>query len=613
MNRIKKLFPPALLRPRAQAAPGLGQRAEPAQTLVVDLLDNDLADQLAPGSMDFTHEDCISFSATEWLRIWYIRRWPRELRYESWQALLRFPADLRISLFMEPLSPGLVSPQLERRETAIQSKRFLRIYQRRDPSPTEDKLLQEIREERQLIEIDQDPFYYLTVAVGVYGDSYEHLNIWSMELERYCRNIGLLLDRARWDQEPGLNALLPFNMNTLGDRHRNARLDALVNTFPWLGDEIVMPKGIFYGYDTQSQMAVVLDPFMLENPNCILIGTSGGGKSYWMKDTIEQFLLDGARVFVLDIEDEYRHLCRDLGGLYLDMNIVSPNKINVLDINPYEIDGLGGAFEAFKGWFLTVLQRSLSPEENEVLDTAYFAAFEKCGILKDQPETYTSTAPLLSDLHQALLDVAKTSIHRDHARRLASALSPMAQGGLAAAFNEHTNIDVRSNPLIVFGFSGVQPTLMPRRIRQIQQFTWGEVLHAAEIGQRTLEIVDEAWWLLENPNTAEDLCIRARRFRKKGAALFVATQHPSDFVANRHAHSILAIVGTHLLFQQNDTLLDQIGTIFQLTGLEKRAIGQLEPGHYFLKTSKLRMLMYRPMLKSRHQLYTTRPEERILG
>jgi hypothetical protein len=583
----------------------LGQRGQPAEDLLINLEEGDLVDALAPGAMDFTRDDCVSFSATEWLRIWYVRNWPRELSYEYWADLLRFPGDVRVSLFMEPIPPGLVTKQLEQAETHIQSKRFLRMYQRRDPSPSEDRRLQEIKEERQLIEIGQDPFYYFTVVVGLYAESEDALDRWSAELELKCRNIGLTLDRAKWDQEAGLNALLPYNMNTLGDRRRNARVDSLAAAFPWLGDEIVMPEGIFYGYDTQTGMAAVLDPFKLENPNCVIIGTSGGGKSYWMKDTIEQYVLDGVRVFVLDIEDEYRHLCNDLGGLYLDMGIESQHKINVLDPDPNDPDGLAGAFENFKGWFVTVLGRAMAPEEEEVLDKAYFAAFVKRGILPQDRATLALPPPVLSDLHTALNEVAQQDVNSVHARRLASALYPLALGGGSAAFNQPTDVDVRSNPLVVFGLSTVHRSMMSKRIRQIQQFTWSQMTRQ----DRTIEIVDEAWWLLENPETADDLCARARRFRKKNAALFVATQHPEDFAANRHAHAILSIVGTHLLFQQNDSVINQIADIFKLNPVEKSAIARLEPGHYFLKTSKLRMLLYRPIVCSRHPLYTTRPEE----
>ena len=576
------------------------------EDLVVNLTEDSLVDALAPGSMDFTQDDNVSFSATEWMRIWYVRRWPMEMSYESWAALLRFPADVRVSMFMEPLPPGAVTRQLESRETAINAKRYMRMHQQRDPSPSEDKRLMEIKEERQLIEIGQDPFYYFSVVIGLYADAEVRLNQWSEELERYCRNVGLIIERAKWDQEAGLNALQPINMNALHDRRRSARVAALMNAFPWLGDEIVMPEGIFYGYDTQTSMAVVLDPFKLENPNCIIIGTSGGGKSYWMKDTIEQYVLDGARVFALDIENEYRHLCEDLGGLYIDMGVESEYKINVLDIDPHDPDGLPGAFESFKGWFVTAMGRPFVPEEEEMLDKAYFLAFKRKGILKEDKTSLLNKPPLLSDLHDALHEVARLEINGGHALRLASALYPMSHGLSSDAFNCETNVDVRGNPLVVFGLSSLSQThraMMPKRIRQIQQFTWSQMRR----GDRTIEIVDEAWWLLQNPETADDLCSRARRFRKKNAALFVATQHPEDFAANRHAHAILSIVGTHLMFQQSDTFLNEMAAIFKLNPFERNAIARLEPGNYFLKTSKLRMLLYRPMVKTRHSLFNTRP------
>ncbi len=587
----------------------LGQRSVSDAHPMVHVLENDVVDAIAPGAMDMTQPDCVAFSATEWLRIWYVRRWPREMSADRWAELLHFPGDVRVSLFMEPLASGLVVKQLERQETAIQSSRLLRQYQHRDPSPSEDKRYDEIKEERQLIEVNNDPFYYFTVVLGLFADSEEHLSKWSAELESQCQNMSLVIERARWQQEDGLLALLPHNLNALGNHRRNARVDSLVNTFPFLGDEIVMPGGIFYGYDTQTSKAIVLDPFKLENPNCIILGTSGGGKSYWTKDMIEQYVLDGARVFVLDIENEYRHLCNDLGGLYLDMGIESESKVNVLDPDPNDSDGLPGAFESFKGWLVACLRHELAPEEEQVLDKAYYKAFAQCGIFKEHRDSIHKQPPLLSDLHDALIEVSKDEVHSMEARRLAAALYPMSHGMSSAAFNCHTNVDVRSNPLVVFGLSSVHRSMMTKRIRQIQQFTWSQMTQA----DRAIEIVDEAWWLLQRPETAEDLCARARRFRKKNAALFIATQHPEDFAANREAHTILSLVGTHLLFQQNDAVLDDIAGIFKLNEQEKWAVARLEPGHYFLKTSKLRMLLYRPMLKSRHGLYTTRPEEMMKG
>ncbi len=578
------------------------QTIDPAQRpALINVLDHGLVDSLAPAAMDFTTPDCCSFSPTEWLRVWYVRDWPRALGYGHWRSLLAFPGEVRVSLFMQPLPPMLVSKQLEQQATAIQASRFMRLQQKRDPSPSEDKDYQEIMEERHRIEIEGEPFYYLSAALGLIAASKDDLDRWSEKLENQCRDCGLMIERAVWEQDKGLQALLPHNANTLGNHERNARLDSLMNMFPFVGNEIVMPEGVFYGYNISSGMVVTLDPFALENPNTVIIGIPGSGKSYFMKDLIEQYLLNGARVYVLDIEDEYRLLCDDLGGVYLDMGIKSEHKINVLDPDPNDEEGLAGAYQSFRGWLIAAIGRGLMSQEIEALDKAYYNCFARCGIFKDDNATLRRTPPLLSDLHDALVDLGD-----EYALGLASAVYPMARGMEAEAFNCATNIDVRSNPLVVFGLKTVQEGMKPRRIRQIQQFTWNQMLKGLK---RTIEIVDEAWYLLQNDDTAQDVAERARRFRKKNAALFLATQFADDFAANRYAGTILSLASTHLLFQQQATAVDRIATLFKLNEVEKLQLTRLDPGQYFLKTNKLRMMMYKPVPESRHKLYTTRPAE----
>jgi hypothetical protein len=143
------------------------------------VFDHDLVDRLAPAAMDFTVSDCCTFSPAEWMRVWYVRDWPRTLGYEHWRDLLRFPGDVRVSLFLSPLPPALVSKQLEQQATAIQASRFIRLHQKRDASPSEDKDYQEIMEERQRVEVEGDPFYYLTAVLGLVARSKEDLDAWS--------------------------------------------------------------------------------------------------------------------------------------------------------------------------------------------------------------------------------------------------------------------------------------------------------------------------------------------------------------------------------------------------------------------------------------------------
>ena len=583
-----------------------GKQKQSAPSALIDILDDDLIDRIAPAMMDFSHVDCCAFSPGEWVRVWYVRDWPRDVGIEHWRALLRFAGDVRISMFFHPLAPGLVSKQLEQRATAIQASRFLRAQQKRDASPAEDEDYQQIMEERYRIEVEGEPLYFVTTCLALFGASKEDLDNWSRKLEDLCRDAGIVIDRAAWQQDRGLVAMLPHNIDALRNHQRNARLDTIANLFPWISGEVLMPGGVFWGYGLHNGAAVVLDPFGLENPNIVIAGIPGAGKSYWMKDHLEQYLLAGARVFVLDIEDEYRRLCEDLGGVYLDMGVKSAHKINVLDPDPEDEEGLAGAYQGFRGWVASAIERPLLPQEIEALDVAYYRAFARYGISKDDPATLRRTPPILSDLYDEL-----KALGTQAGEALASALWPMARGMESEAFNCRTNIDVRGSPLVVFGLRTVGEAMKPRRIRQIQVFTWNQMLRsrAGRALARTIEVVDEAWYLLQFADTARDLCERARRFRKKNASLVIATQQVDDFLANPYAATILGLASTHLLFGQKPTAVGRLAELFQLTAGEAGQLTRLDPGQYFLKTSKLRMFLYKPAPPDRHRLYTTKPSE----
>lgn len=567
----------------------------------VNVLGDDLIDILAPAAMDFSQPDCVMFSPTEWLRAWYVGAWPKTLGYTHWRALLDFAGSLRVSLFLTPLKPQHVARRLERQATAIQTARFFRAQTKRDASPSEDDDYRAVQEERYNVEVKGEPFYFLSAVVGLTASSEEELAKLSRKLEDLCRDAGITLHRAVAEQDDGLLSLLPISLNMLGNHQRNVRLDTLTPMFPFVGDEIVAPDGLYYGYNITTGMSVVMDPFALENAHTIIIGATGSGKSYFMKDLIEQYLLMGARVFVTDIEDEYRLLCEDLGGVYLDMGIKSEHKINVLDPDPNDDEGLAGAYQSFKGWLVAALERGLHPNEIAALDRAYFQCFAKRGILKDDNLTLRREPPVLSDLHDEL-----DAMRGDGARTLADALYPMAKGMESEAFNCRTNIGARTNPFVVFGLKSVQEPMRARRIRQVQQFTWNQMLRDR---RRKVEIIDEAWYLLGQSETAKDVAERARRFRKKNAALVLATQFASDFAANRHAEVVLNQAATHLLFGQRPTSVDQVAQLFKLNDSERIALGTLERGQYFLKTSRAQMLMHKPSPEERQRMYTTKPEE----
>jgi hypothetical protein len=581
---------------------------------VVNILDNVLLDALAPSFMDFGPSDCCAFGPAEWLRVWYVRDWGRTMSYAQWRKLLCFPGDARIALFLTPIPPGLVARQLEQQATALQSGRYLRVMMKRDQSIEENNAYREILEELHHVQVENHPFYYLTVVFGLAGSSKEELDRWTTRIEQQFSDAGLVCDRAINQHEDALKCLLPHAMNELGNHRRNIRLDSLKNLFPFTGEEVVQTDGLFLGHNLANGMTVVLDPFEQTNPHTILVGTTGSGKSFFMKDAIEQHLLAGTRVHVIDVDGEYQSLCEDLGGVYLDMSATSPHTINVLEPNPEE--DLAESFLMFKGWLVTALGRRLDSGEAVALDKAYKRTFERFGISETDRATLLRRAPLLSDLHEELLSVPPQEVGFADAQRLANELYPLALGMESRAFNRLTNVNTRNNPLVVFGLKHIEQAspLFSKRVRQIQQFTWTRLMRTAGEGRlssipRTVEVLDEAWYLLGREETAEDLAARARRFRKRNGALLLATQHLEDFAQSHHSEVVLSMAATHVLFHQEAAGIDAVSNLFKLTTGEKRFLLQARPGEYLLVTSQLRCAMKKTVPAERHALYSARAKD----
>lgn len=581
---------------------------------VVNVLDNVLLDALAPSFMDFGPSDCCAFGPAEWLRVWYVRDWGRSMSYAQWRKLLSFAGDARIALFLTPIPPGLVVKQLEQQATALQSGRYLRVMMKRDQSIEETNAYREIIEELHHVQVENHPFYYLTVVFGLTGSSKEDLERWTARIEQLFADAGLTCDRAINQHEDALKCLLPHALNELGNHRRNIRLDSLRNLFPFTGEEVVQPEGVFLGHNLANGMAMVLDPFEQTNPHTILVGTTGSGKSFYMKDAIEQHLLGGARVHVIDVDGEYQALCEDLGGVYLDMSVTSAHCINVLEPNPEE--DLAESFLMFKGWLETAVGRRLDAGEAVALDKAYKRTFDRFGMSETDRATLLRRAPLLSDLHEELLAVDRNDAGAGDAQHLANALYPMALGMESRAFNRLTNVNTRDNPLVVFGLKHIEQAspLFSKRVRQIQQFTWSRLMRAAgDWGRatfpRTVEVLDEAWYLLGREETAEDLAARARRFRKRNGALLLATQHLVDFAHSRHAEVVLSLAATHVLFHQESAGIDAVAGLFKLTASERRFLMQARPGEYLLLTSQLRCAMKKTVPAQRHALYSTRARD----
>ncbi|MBU0492345.1 MAG: hypothetical protein KKB13_10905, partial [Chloroflexi bacterium] len=475
-----------------------------------------LLDDVAPGGL-LVHLDHFAFSHAEFGRVWFVEDLPPTMSRHGLEALYRFPAPIQVGFFSHPLPPEDVRRRMRQEITAQEAARLHRIGQGQLVDYAEDATTRDALAALEEIEAGRTPYFFLSLYVLLLAPSKAALDKWSTQLEDVLRGLGLRAHRALARQEDGLLSLLPLGLNMLG-HVRNMTASAQAHLFPFSSRQYLMPGGLCYGLHRLDRSLVVLDDFQMVNANSIVVGKQGSGKSVFLKQKAELAVLQGARCYVVDIEGEYRRLCADLGGVYLDLTASGATTLNVLDVDSDDPEGFIGAYYNFEGW-LQVAIGDLTARERNVASDAYVATMARAGIQPEEPATWRRRPPLLADYYATL-----QARPEPEALDLAARLKPYAVGLLAPAFNAPTNVDPASD-LVVFGLAGIREAMLPVRIWQALHFVWAHVLREL---RPTYFIVDEAWHLLQRAGAAAELAAMARRFRKKYAGLVLATQHAAD-------------------------------------------------------------------------------------
>ena len=560
-----------------------------------------LKDRLAPSAMT-VKSDSIDVPGEFLVRTWWVEDLPRQVAYGLLSDLYDFPARIQISQLVVPMDVREVRESLKQQRTTLLSGQMLRA--KRGQITDYDQLDRIASAEQQAMEIQikKTPPLKLFWTIGVFAHTEEDLEELSKRLEELLGHAEIRAHRAIFRQEQGLHSLLPLGINTLGD-WRNVDVPAMGQMFPFTHSSLIEASGIPYGIDRTTGSWVIADDFQKNNPNTIIAGDMGSGKSMFLKTRITWFALSGGRVFCLDLEGEFDGLADALGGVYLDFGLgQSTHHLNVIGINVRSKNGYIEGMEDLIGW-ITLAVNGMDPaEKNEVID-AWQRMMADAGIFQDEPDTWAKPMPRLSDMYAILMSEGNAA-----AKSVGDRLKQYAVGIYADAFNVRTNINIRDN-LVIFNLRDVRDPLMKAlRMRQIFSFVWGSVL--TEL-RPTWVVVDEAWNWLQHPQAAKDLEEIARRFRKRYGALHLATQHIADFSHSSSAAVIRDTAGVTLIFRQKSAeAAAAAGHLFQLNNVETDELITQGVGEGLLLIKGRRIPIYMPILPDLMPYFTTNPKDR---
>lgn len=241
-----------------------------------------------------------------------------------------------------------------------------------------------------------DMWNYLTISARTLSVLNEATEIVVKELN----GLGIKLSNSRYEQAEAFQASGWIASSGPSKRYQQLNYGRMVDQdaigvfFPFLFGSNSDPQGIYNGHRVYDNKINLIDVTAGEGAhNFLVMGATGQGKSAAMKDYALSFFYDGFRVFVFDVDGEYRAICEEVGGLWIDHTMQSgsytdPTRIAAAIGEP-EHD-YGRYKEAIEATIRTIslLAGGLEPAELNAVDRAVLNLFSDAGILEDDPSTW---------------------------------------------------------------------------------------------------------------------------------------------------------------------------------------------------------------------------------
>lgn len=492
-------------------------------------------------------------------RTLYVVGYPRYVSANWLYSLITFDHPLFISMFVYPTESKEILDDLKRKIAQMQATIEADIKSGKVVDPTVQVQLDDALTLQAELAKGAERFFQFGLYVTIPSDTKEELDSLTKEVDSTLASLLIIAKTAILEQEEGFKSCLPLFVDKI-KVWRNMDTTSLSMTFPFSTASLTRNEGILYGVNQHDGSLIIFDRFTLENANSVILGKSGGGKSFLIKLEALRLLSMGTEVIILDPENEYAKLAKELGGEFVEFSSNSMYKINPFELqqDSKDPDELQNKILDLHS-LLRVMMGELNPTQDAILDRALVSVYQNRGITPD-PTTFKNPAPYLEDVYKSFL-----GMETPEAKELADRLEKYVKGSAAGIFNQQSSFDIK-NPLTVFGVRDLEENLRPVAMYIVLDFIWNRVRREKK---KRILVVDEAWYLIKNKDSAAYLRNFAKRARKYGLGMTTITQDVEDFLNTDEGKAIITNSSLQIILKQSTAAVDKISETFYLTGGEK--------------------------------------------
>jgi type IV secretory pathway VirB4 component len=547
-----------------------------------------------------------------WAATLAVTGYPAEVGLGWLEPLTSYPGRLDVSLHIEPIPPPVAAAQLRKQRARLESGRRANADKGRLDDPDAEAAAEDARELAYRIARGEGRLFRAGLYLTVYAPTQEKLAAETAAVKTLAESLLLAAQPATFRTLQGWITSLPLATDLLRMR-RAFDTAALAASFPFASPDLAArdpantaaPAGVLYGLNATSAGIVCWDRWAQDNHNSVILGRSGGGKSYLAKLDILRSLYQHVQVAVVDPEDEYTRLAAAVGGACVRLGAEGV-RLNPFDLpaatDPGRVrpDGLMRRALFLHTFLGVLLGEPPTAAQRAALDQAIMGCYQQAGITSD-PRTWARPAPLLADLAAILRESGGTGAE------VAAQMVPFTEGTHSALFAGPTTTRPGGH-LVTWSLRDLPDELKTAGILLTLDAIWRQVTDPAD-RRRRLVVVDEGWLLMRQHDGAQFLFRMAKSARKHWAGLAVITQDAEDVLGSELGRAVVSNAATQILLRQAPQAIDQVAAAFRLSAGEREFLLSAGQGEGLLAAGATDRVAFKTVASDyEHQLATTSPE-----